>query len=122
MSIDTFVKKVCVQRAVYWGNPVADGFGNFTFDEPVSIYCRWEIKSNVIKDSLGRELITKAKVLLTQDVEVQGWLYLGLLEDFEETTDLTNPKSISGAYEIIGFDKTPMIRSTTVYVREAYLV
>lgn len=120
--IDSFMKRVCLQTAVYWGSPVADGYGGKTFADPVEIDCRWENRVEKITrvgDRLGEEVISRARVFVTQDVEELGWLYLGELDDLDSNPD--NPKEIAGAYEIIRFDKIPEHRSTTEFVRKAYL-
>ena len=119
MGIDRFIQKVCVQTAVYWGNPVNDGYGGFTFDEAVEIPCRWDDKVQILKDNAGIEKISRAEVLLTQDVDELGYLFLGSLDDLPSDHD--NPAEIEEAYMINVFTKVPMIKSTTIFVRKAYL-
>jgi hypothetical protein len=121
MSIESFIKKVCVQTAVYWGNPVSDGYGGKTFDAAVEIKCRWEEKLELFTSSNGEQLVSRAVILLTQDVDDGGFLYLGELDTLVSPIDVTKPKTITGAWEIKRFDKIPMIKSTTVFVRKAYL-
>ena len=127
MGIEKFIQKVCVQTAVYWGNPQPDGYGGITFDDPVEISCRWdckrrkEIPSLMVVSGGGTEMIVSiAEVLVTQDVDVGGYLYLGDLDDLD-SSEQDDPKSVEGAYEIRRFDKIPMIKSTTEFVRKAYL-
>lgn len=121
MGIDKFIRRVCVQTAVYWGSPVNDGRGGKVFAEPVEIKCRWENKQRIHVDGQGRQFISTASVLVVEDVAMEGWLYLGTLSDVQVTTNYTNPKNVQGSIEIIAFDSIPMIRSTTVFVRTAYL-
>lgn len=121
MGITKFIKKVCVQTAVYWGNSQPDGYGGTTFDTAVEIKCRWEDKLRVVADKNGKEYHQRAELLVTQDVDVEGWLYLGTLNDFDSDVDITNPVGIQGAYQIMGVDKSPLIRSTTEFVRTVFL-
>ena len=127
MSILSFIRKVCVQTAVYWGNPVPDGFGGFTFDEPVEIKCRWEDKIRTFTNLNGIETASKAMILSPVDLCHQGWVFLGTLEDVYTLLDVDssnitiNPKDVQGAYEIVAIDKTPLFRSTTKFVKEYYL-
>ena len=125
MSIDKFVRRVCVQTAVYWGNPVNDGYGAFTYDEPREIKCRWTDKERIQSPAGGQEIHQKAEVLVYEDLDLQGWLYLGNLIDIEDELNnyevSANPMNISGAFQIIAVDKTPMIRSNTIFVRIIYL-
>jgi len=125
MSIPKFIKRVCVQTAVYWGNPQNDGRGGMTFDYPVEIKCRWEIKQRMHSDDHGREFLSMSEVLLTQDVQIQGYLFLGSLTDItgygESTLPEANPKNVEGALEVLLYDATPLFRSATKFVRTAYL-
>ena len=118
--IEKFIRKVCVQTAVYWGNPVPDGFGGMTYDDPKEIKVRWDDTINVIKDNSGKEVTSKAKVLTPIDLDEQGYLFLGILSDLSDQ-DLNQPNAISKAFEIIRADRTPMIMSTDVFVRTVYL-
>jgi hypothetical protein len=128
MSIQKFIEKVCVQKALYWAASKDDGFGGHIWDVPVEISCRWEEKIKIVSDTFGKEIITIAEVLVPQDLDVQGILWLGGLEDLLMTEDWVrlasgeiDPMSVDRAFSIKRFDRIPMIRSTTVFVRTAYL-
>jgi len=121
MAIDKFIEKVCVQTAVYWGNPHNDGYGQQTYDTPVEISCRWDGVNELTMDGKGEMIRSNAKVLVTQDLDERSYLYLGSLTDFDSTVDTSAPETVEGAYEIKKFIKTPMIKSTTVFVKTAYL-
>ena len=125
MSIPKFIEKICVQTAVYWGSPVDDGYGTKTFAEPIEIKCRWEDIVEVVSDRTGKDITSKAKVLVPQDLDEEGYLFLGTLDslyDSAESSGITlNPFEILGAYEIKRFDKIPLLKSTDKFVRTAYL-
>lgn len=119
MGVQQIVERFAKQTSVYWGSPSIDGYGGFTFDDPVEISVRWEDSTKVITDNMGKEIVSMARIMLTQDVEEQGYLYLG------ELTDLTaaqkaNPMLIETAFEIKRFDKVPDIKATEFF-RECYL-
>lgn len=130
-NIENVVKKFCVQTAVYWGNPVNDGYGGKTFDDPVELLpptngVRWEETTQVITNNQGKEIVSKAKILLCQDVDEEGYLFLGTLDDLSDSSGDSSgayydPLQIEGAYEIKRFDKTPMVRKTNQFVRTVYL-
>lgn len=120
MSILDFIEEVCVQTAVYWGNPRSDGYGGIIFDDPVEIKCRWDDVAKLITDAKGQTVISQAEVLITQDVVVDGYLYLGALADLDSSEE-ENPISVSGAHAIKRVDKTPLFKSTDEFVRSAYL-
>ncbi len=120
MGIQSFIKRVAVQTAVYWGNPQANGQGGIDYDEPVEIKCRWDDVVKVVTDAKGKEITTMAEVLVTQHLDVDGRLFLGTLDDLD-SGQLDDPASIDRCFAIKRFDKSPEFRSTTKFVRVAYL-
>lgn len=120
MGIEQFIQRICVQTAVYWGNPVPDGYGGTDYDDPVEIACRWDETINVITASNGKEVVSKASILVTQNIDEEGYLYLGTLDDLDSDA-LDEPETVDGAWKIQRFDKTPMIMKTDEFVRTAYL-
>ena len=121
MGIQDILVSNCTQKAVYWGNPVNDGYGGHTFDTPVEILTRWEDKTGTFMSNRGEQLYSKGEVYTLQDVDENGWLFLGTLADLTGVDDINKPKDIAGAYEIKRFDKSPALGSTTVFERIAYL-
>ena len=119
MGIEALLIRTCDQTAVYWGAPVPDGSGGQTFATPVEIACRWENTNTVIVASDGREVVITAVVHLTQDVEEQGFLHLGALDDLD--SDPEPEDSAVNAYEIRRFDKMAGMKPVTEFVRVAYL-
>ena len=112
MGIENLIARLCTQTAVYWGSPVADGYGGKTLADPVEISCRWEDRvekiSIVTASRLGEEIVSKAQVFVTEDVEELGWLFLGDLDDLDSDEE-ADPMTVDGAYEIKRFDKTPVL-------------
>jgi len=114
-----------VQTAVYWGNPQNDGFGGFTFDDPIDLEpptngVRWEDKTQLVVSANGAETGSDAEVLVCQDLDLDGYLYLGSLDDLSES-EQANPMTVNGARQIISKEKIPMVKSTTEFVRKVYL-
>jgi hypothetical protein len=114
MSIITFIDKVCVQTATYWGAPASDGYGGFTFAKPAAIKVRWDERIEVISTRDGKEYSSKAVVMTNTDVDEGGYLLLG-------TSTATDPRSLATAYEIRRVDRLPLFRSTTEFVKTVYL-
>lgn len=108
-----YLMKNLLQTATYWGNPVANGFGGYTFDSPVAIDCRWILKQELFIDAKGKEKVSAAIVLLGQDIDLDGYLYLG-------TTTESNPKDISGSYAIKSFAKIPSMKADA-FLRKVWL-
>jgi len=110
------------QTAVYWGTPTSNGIGGFTYAAPVEISCRWVEKREVITDQNGDEIVSNAQVQVSQNVDEQGKLYLGTLDDLDSDEE-SDPITIEDAFTIRKFDKTPTMQVGSVqrYFRKAYL-
>ena len=120
MGIIQFIAKVCVQTAVYWGSPVADGYGGYTYATPVEIPCRWEDTIETIINKQGKETTSNATLMVTQDIHEEGFLYLGKLTDLT-TQEKADPLLIHKAFPVQRVDKVPLYRSTTLFVITVYL-
>lgn len=147
-SITGLLNRTCRQKAVYWGSPRPSGLGRgMTFADPVEINCRWEEMEQVVADARGVEVTSRAQAFLLQDVDEEGYLFLGTLSDLGSpsgasltcdmttvtcdnavitcdasiTSSSTDPTAIAGAYVIKRVQKTPALGSTSVFFRKAYL-
>jgi hypothetical protein len=120
MSIIDSVTSNCKQIAVYWGTPTNDGFGTHTYADPIEIYCRWEDVSIKMLDEEGIEFVSRAVVYVLQDVELNGLLYLGGLDDLDSDQE-DDPMTITDIQIIKGFYKTPVLKSTTKFLRKAII-
>lgn len=112
-----FIDKVCVQTAVYWEASTPDGFGGFTYKDPVEIQCRWDGTSKLIKDDKGTEVVAHAEILVNQDLEIDSLLFLGSLDDLDSS--LTHEGV--DAYPIITKSSNPLFKSTDEFVRVVYV-
>lgn len=99
------------QDIAYWGSPSPDGFGGNTFADAVDIKGRWEDTQQKFISSTGEESISKAIVYVGQDIEIGGWLFLGLSSTLSSANQ-DEPELVSGAHEIRGFLKTPSLCGT----------
>lgn len=120
MSISQMLIRTFNQTAVYWGKPEEDGSGGKTYANPVEIKCRWEDKQIIVNAADGKEVSSSSQVFTTEDLEEQGYLFLGVLDDLINE-ERSNPRSINKAYEIARVSKVPAIGSTTVFVKKAFL-
>ncbi len=112
MGIDTFIASKCTQPIVYWGNPVSTGTNRYTYDDPVEILGRWEELNEVIVGNDGKEMVSQARVFLTQEVDEEGALWLGSLDDLESAP--APDDSAVGALYIIAFSRLPKLGSATM--------
>jgi len=120
MSITELMARGCKQIAVYWGSPVNDGYGTFDYTSPEEIYCRWEDKTQILEERDGTQWVSRAEVYTLEDVDIDGLLYLGRLTDLDSDQE-EDPKTIDSVWIIKRFEKTPVLGSTTKFVRKAYL-
>ncbi len=113
-----FTIRRLTQTAIYWGNPVSDGYGKYTYDDPVEISCRWE-DVGMVND--GAQSVTqeiRSEVQVAQDVDREGMMKLGTLVDLD--SDQYNDPVAAGADMIVRVDAIPTIKGTYSY-RKVYL-
>lgn len=101
-----------VQDITYWTTS-SDGFGGSTYGAPQSLKGRWEERNDVFRTPNGQEKVSKAVVYLDTDVEINGYLYLGV-------SVASDPTTVSGATLIEGFRKIPNLGAVR-FERKAYL-
>ena len=114
------------QTAVYWppgseasGGSDFDDYGKPLYGAAVEISCRWEDVSVEYIDAQGTNRTSNAIVYTSIDVKPRGVLLLAALASLAGS-QLTDPKSNDGAWEIRRFDKLPTLRATK-NLRTAYL-
>jgi len=114
-----FVASVCVQTAIYWGNPVSDKEGGLVFDTPVEIKVRWDGKTNLIRSNNGEEVVSKAEILVLQDIDMDGYLLLDSLVNLD--SDNYDDPVACGAYKVLVYEQAPLFKSTNEFVRTVWL-
>jgi hypothetical protein len=120
MGLLSVLQKEYKQVCVYWPSPIPDGMGGYSFGSPYELLCRWEELSQLVADNKGDAITSRACVYVKEDLDESGMLYLGTLDDLNSDTEL-DPKSVDGAYFIKRFEKSPVLGSTTEFLRKAYL-
>ena len=106
------------QTAMYWSTPSSDGYGGYTFANPVELDCRWEDRVEKFIGPSGEDEISSSVVFLEQDVVLGGYLFLGDENDLDSAA--ISPYDVDGAKEIRSFRKTPD-KKVSKYERVAYL-
>lgn len=120
MGLLKFIDRVCVQTAIYW-EPTGTGlYGEKTFAVPRETKVRWDDSAEVITTNDGKQIVSKAQLLITEELKYEGYVLLGELDDFTGE-DITNPLEVPGAYEIKRTDSNPLFRSTDKFVRQVWL-
>lgn len=119
MSILSFIRRVCVQPAVYWEYAGTDEFSSPKFYPPRQIKVRWDESTEVVSDSNGREFMSHAQVIVPENLKEKSYLWLG-----DQINDLPPdpiPVELEGAFEIKKMDRHPLFRSSTFDVFMAYM-
>lgn len=106
------------QIAVYWGTPVADGYGGYTYASPVEIAVRWEGNQELFINDQGQQELSMAVVYSNQDMDINSYLYLGEESELDSSHD--DPEIIDGAYRIKMYAKSVNV-SGTQYLRKVWL-
>lgn len=117
MSLKKFIRKVCVQPAVYWEFDKPDAFGSPIFKAPVQRFVRWDEKTSLISDSTGKEFLSMAEIITPEDMKEQSYIVLGDIDDLPVDPD---PREHDG-FEIKKMNRHPLFRSKTLDVFIAYL-
>jgi hypothetical protein len=128
MADDVYMDDLLNQRAVYWAPLVVNDEGQKAFDDPIEVRCRWEdIVEEFITRGTGASQTSKSKVLVDQDLEELGVLWLPPnsteLDEGGAIAQLTSedePMANDDAFEIRRFDKIPNVDADE-FVRIAYL-
>lgn len=119
-GVEKLLDKQLTQTAVYWANPVNDGYGSNTYDDPIEVLCRWEEKTQVMTDDLGEKIISRSLVFVDRVMAVNELLWLGTLNDLDSNQE-TEPSTIEDIAIIKRCENTPRIGSNSVYLRKVFL-
>ena len=124
--IEGVVKLFTKQKCVYWGNPVNDGKGGFTFDAPIEIDCRWDDKQELKEHYNGNMVSSQAQVLVNIDIKRRSYLANYKLVELQTIAtangwDINDPREFSDAFIVIQFEKIPMVFSDNDFVRTCFL-
>lgn len=118
MGVISFIESVCVQDVLYWAPSGNTGYGEALLS-PEERKCRWDDIGEIYTRDDGVVISTKAKLLLTADVKVGGYMMLGSLSDLESSSQ--DPRELQEAFPIVSVIRTPLFRSTKEFVYETLL-
>lgn len=80
-------ESLLTQKAVYWPKGQPDGYGGYLAEEPRQILCRWQSRQERTTDPEGVEFISRASVYTSVELENDGWLLRGAIDDLEFQTE-----------------------------------
>lgn len=135
MSLITRMRK---QEALLWVRGSADRYGEFAFDAPVQIKCRWEDQVQEFIDAGGERQLSRSVVYVDRVISVgdrlkrilaaDAWiLALGVWDDAGAWSDdavwidgVSDPNELTDAYEVRRFDQLPNLKASE-FLLTAYL-
>lgn len=112
------IQKILRQRAVYWAPNTVGADGQVTFHPPEEVRCRWEQGIKAEYGGGGMAEGSTAMVYVEKDLEIEGVLWFGKLNDLTDTDDPF--ANTGGAFRIRKVDKIPTLKATA-FVRRAWL-
>lgn len=96
------------QSAIYWAKSAPDGYGDYSYSAPVQILCKWEDKTDIVKNSRGEEVVSNSLVFIDRDVNFEDFLQLGEVDGLTPAS----PEGEQDAYPIIRKDSITSINNT----------
>lgn len=90
-----------------------NGFGGFTYGAPVTYNARWEDKREKYLNKGGEEVISRAVVYMSEDLDIDDYIALG---DHSAVDDPTTVDS----FLIGGIGSSPDLRGLN-YLRKVFL-
>jgi len=118
--IERYIKRISKDKAVYWPSPTPREDGSNSYGAPIEINCFWKDGFQSIPDRDMREVSVKALIYVSQDLDEQGMLYKGRLQDLT-AAEKADPRLVERAYEITKFVKTPSLHLRNQYNRQVYI-
>ena len=105
----SIIKKMRKQQATWWERSATpDKWGRFTYSAPVQIDCRWDDVGVEFRDPKGQTVMSNSVVFPDRILSIGDMLKEGAVESDEPE----DPTTVTAAYEIQRFDKTPNFRAT----------
>lgn len=88
------------QTVTYWGSPVPNGTGGYSYGAPVTFKARWEERTETITTDTGESYVSRITVYIPQAVDRMGYLFLG-------TSVALDPTLVDGAHLIRAYREIP---------------
>lgn len=87
------------ETTLYWKPPESNATGDFEWDYPFEIKCRWEYKNEVTISHIGDEVSSRAIVYASDLILSDGYMWKGSLidvaNDFKPPIDISSYSEVS---------------------------
>ncbi|KKN42007.1 hypothetical protein LCGC14_0717670 [marine sediment metagenome] len=108
------------QTIVHWGDPTFDEYNKPTWDSnwPEEILARWENRTDKFIGPQGKEELSQAVVYTTETIALNGFLFLGALNDLDSAQD---PTTQAGAYQVRRVENVTDFKNTKTTLYKVFL-
>lgn len=120
MALPSFIRRHLNQTIVYWGNPVPDGYGGYTFDDPIELECRVEEVTEVIRSTMDEEIISRATVYMDRRLDRGGYVWVGTLDD-SEIESAMDPRELVDVMVVLANERVPRLTVSDQFMYKSYL-
>jgi hypothetical protein len=114
MKIITEAQK---DRLIYWEYNGADAYGQPIYAAPVQMTCRWDECIKQVFTSDGSPVFSSIELITQKRLKPKSIVKKGKLSN---NIDQAVPRNNNDVYEVIGVEETPMLKTRSVTLFEAY--
>jgi hypothetical protein len=111
------IREVQKDTMVYWAYTGADRDGQPTYAAPGQMTCRWDEAIKQVFAEDGSPVFSKIELITQSRLQPKGMIRKGTVASL---TSPTVPKSNTGVHEVIMVEETPMLKTRSVTLFEAY--
>ena len=101
----TLLTRNLFQNVTHWAANTVDGSFDPGFVAPAALKGRWEDRIVKFIDEQGAENESRSVVYLSISVDIGDYLFLG-------TSTVTDPTTVSGAYEVRDYREVSSVKNT----------
>ncbi len=112
------IREVQKDRLIYWaftGN--ADEYGQPIYAAPVQLTCRWDDCKKQVFTEEGSPVFSKIELIVPQALKLKSLVKKGQLT---ASINQSNPRANDGVHAILMVEETPMLKTRSVTLFEAY--
>ena len=104
-------------RLIYWAYSGATEYGDPTYAAPVQLACRWDDCQKQVFTEDGSPVFSKIELIVPRVLKLKSLVKKGQLT---ASINQSNPRANDGVHEILMVEETPMLRTRSVTLFEAY--
>ena len=110
------IKRHLNQTLVLWVRGANDGYGGYTYSDPVEVDCRWSEVQERFINGAREEKISNAIVQIDQDINLGDMIYLGTLNDLDSADGPGDVQS----YPVQAYKKIPNLKGSQ-FIRKVFI-